>query len=750
MSKTLFTQVQYDLNGLMNAVKMGQIGLPDIQREFIWKNIKVRDLFDSMYRGYPVGYLLLWQNGLTGGHRVIGADKKQVVPDLLVVDGQQRLTSLHAILNRQQVVRNYKKQYIEIAFNPLLEKFEVADAAIRRDKSFIPNISDLWAGEMDLFDVTDKYLEQLRTTREVSSEEEKQIKKAIGQLSNLTSFPFTALVLSADIDEEQVAEVFVRINSKGITLNQADFILTLMSVFWDEGRAELEEFCRLARQPSIGVSSPFNHYIKPKPDQLLRVNVGLGFKRARLKYVYSILRGKDLETEEFSDERREEQFDVLKNAHGRALDLQHWHDFWKAIRQAGYRNGKMITSENNILFTYVMYLIGRTEYKVDEHDLRRMIARWFFMVSLTGRYTGSPESAMESDLAQLRNVSDASDFLGVLGRACDQVLTSDFWTITLPSELATAAALSPSMFAYFASIVLIEANVLFSEQKVADLLDATIQAPRSAIERHHLFPKNYLKKQGITETRDTNQIANYALVEWGDNDQISDKAPFEYLPRYADRFAKEQLARMYYWHALPEGWEHMEYKAFLERRRELMAQIVHEAYAKLSEDGQGHAEDLPIPIDESVAQGEDKTREFKSTMRSNLHTGQPDPRIELSFLKTIAGFLNSRGGTLVIGVADNGEPVGIEADGFPNKDKMVLHLDNLVRSRLGAQFGMYVHPRFEDYREHRVLAVECWPARSPVYVKDGNTEHFYIRAGASTSELPVSQVQDYIKQRFHG
>ena len=446
MSETLFKQVQYDLRGLMSAIKMGEIALPDIQRQFIWKNTKVRDLFDSMYRGYPVGYLLFWQNGLGGGHRVIGPDNKQVIPQLLVVDGQQRLTSLHAVLNQEPVVReNYKKEYIEIAFNPLQERFVVADAAVRRDRAFIPNISELWAGETDLFDLTDNYLEQLRSTRDLGPDEEKRIKKAISRLNSLTSFPFTALVLSANIEEEQVAEVFVRINSKGITLNQADFILTLMSVFWDEGRSELEEFCRMARKPSEGVSSSFNYYIKPKPDQLLRVNVGLGFKRARLKYVYSILRGKDLETEQFSDEHREEQFDVLKNAHGRALDLQHWHDFWKAIRQAGYRNGKMITSENNLLYTYVMYLIGRTEYKVDEHDLRRLIARWFFMVSLTGRYTGSPESSMEFDLARLRDVKDAEGFLSVLSHVCDETLTSDFWTITLPSELATAAALSPSI-----------------------------------------------------------------------------------------------------------------------------------------------------------------------------------------------------------------------------------------------------------------------------------------------------------------
>lgn len=750
MSETLFKQVQWDLHGLMSAIKMGEIALPDIQRQFIWKNTKVRDLFDSMYRGYPVGYLLFWQNGLGGGHRVIGPDNKQVIPQLLVVDGQQRLTSLHAVLNQQPVVReNYKKEYIEIAFNPLQERFEVADAAVRRDRAFIPNISELWAGETDLFDLTDNYLEQLRSTRDLGPDEEKRIKKAISRLNSLTSFPFTALVLSANIEEEQVAEVFVRINSKGITLNQADFILTLMSVFWDEGRSELEEFCRMARKPSEGVSSPFNYYIKPKPDQLLRVNVGLGFKRARLKYVYSILRGKDLETEQFSDECREEQFDVLKNAHGRALDLQHWHDFWKAIRQAGYRNGKMITSENNLLYTYVMYLIGRTEYKVDEHDLRRLIARWFFMVSLTGRYTGSPESSMEFDLARLRDVKDAEGFLSVLSRVCNETLTSDFWTITLPSELATAAALSPSMFAYFASLVLLEANVLFSEQKVADLLDAAIQAPRAAIERHHLFPKAFLGRQGITELRDTNQIANYALVEWRDNEWISDKAPHEYLPKYLVLFPKETIAQMYRWHALPEGWETMEYSAFLEKRRELMAQVVREAYERLCEKGRsGRAEELPIPIDEIVTQGEGKTIEFKSTLRINLHTKQVDPRVELGCLKTIAGFLNSRGGTLVIGVADNGDPVGIEADSFVNEDKMVLHLDNLIRGRLGAQFGMYVHPRFEDYGGHRVLAVECWPAKAPVFVKDDGVERFYIRSGASTSELLMSQVQEYIKQRF--
>jgi hypothetical protein len=749
MPDTQFTQVQYTLQGLMNQIQMGQIGLPDIQRPFVWKNIKVRDLFDSMYRGYPVGYLLFWQNGLPGGHKQIGADIKQLVPQLLVVDGQQRLTSLHAVLNSQPVVReDYKTEPIAIAFSPLEERFEVYDAAIARDKSFIPSISELWAGDTGLFDLTDRYLTELRSTRDVTSDEERRIKAAISRLNSLTSFPFTALVLSADIDEEQVAEVFVRINSKGITLNQADFILTLMSVFWDDGRKDLEAFCRDAREPSEGRPSPFNWYMKPLPDQLLRASVGLGFKRARLQYVYSILRGKDLETEKFSDDRRVRQFEVLKAAQSKALDLQHWHDFWNVIRQAGYPNGKTITSENNVLYTYVMYLIGRCEYKMEEPRLRRLIARWFFMVTLTGRYTGSPESSMEFDLAMLREVKDADGFASALSRVCDETLTNDFWTINLPSDLATSAARSPTMFAYYAALVLLDAQALFSEQKVSTLLGAGQQAPRS-IERHHLFPKNYLKKLDITSSRDTNQTANYALADWSDNAWIADMAPADYLPELIKRFAKPQMVpQMYHWHALPDGWETMEYKAFLERRRELMAAVIREAYETLRGIEEAEPSEAVVLVSAMVHQGESRTIEFKGALRMNLHTMQTDPRIEFTALRTIAGFLNSDGGTLVLGVMDNGDPVGYEADGFKSKDVMLLHLDNLVRTRLGAQFAMYIHPRFAEYEDCEVLTVECSASKSPVYMKDGNIERFFIRAGASTSELTMSEAQDYVKQRF--
>ena len=750
MSETVFTKVDYDLGTLVKYIGLGEIGLPDIQRPFVWNNAKVRDLFDSMYKGYPVGYLLFWKNALADTSRTIGIDTKQKSPHLVIVDGQQRLTSLYAVIKNIAVLRdNFESENIQIAFNPLEEKFEVTDAAIRRDKAFITNISLLWNDNTDLFEVVDTYLEGLSASRDVTDTERKLIKKAISKLQGITSFPFTALELASDIDEEAVSDVFVRINSKGTPLNQADFILTLMSVFWDEGRADLERFCRESRKPSKGLASPFNYFIDPSPDQLLRVGVGVAFKRARLKYVYSILRGKDLETEIFSDERREQQFALLQDAQERVLNLQYWHDFMNCIRQAGFRSGKMISSQNNLLFSYMLYLIGRTEYKVNEFDLRRVIARWFFMSAVTGRFTGSPESAMEFDLARLRDIDTADGFAKTLSQICDNTLTNDFWAVSLPNDLATSSPRSPSLFAYHAALVLLDARALFSRLKVADLLDPSMQANRAAVERHHLFPKGFLSNQRITAIRETNQIANYALVEWGDNTDISDQAPEDYLPEMLARFSQAELERMYRLHALPPGWEHLPYREFLEKRRELMAQVIAEGYATLvSGKSDDDVSGVIFDLSKVILNGESEEVEFKSTLRTNMHTGSKDPRMELAALKTLAGFLNTNGGTLVIGVSDDGSPVGILADGFDSEDKMNLHLVNIVKSRMGIPAMTTMHVRFDDHDDCRVMMVKCKRASTPVFVKDGDMERFFIRTGPSTTELSPSQTQDYIKQRF--
>ena len=749
MATTNFINVSFNLSALVNNIETGQIGLPDIQRPFVWSNTKIRDLFDSMYRGYPVGYLLFWANPQTSGHRTIGTDAKQLPPAQVIVDGQQRLTSLYAVVKGVPVVRsNYQSERIRIAFNPVTERFEVTSAAIERDRSFIPDISKLWSNDTGIIRFVGDFLEGLRTLRDVPAEEARQIEDAIVRLQGLLTFQFSALQLSADTDEEAVAEVFVRINSQGKTLNQADFILTLMSVYWDEGRKELEDFCRQARQQSTGQATPFNHFLEPSPDQLLRVAVGLAFKRARLTHVYSILRGKDLETGRFSDERRQMQFDRLREAQSKVLNLQHWHDFMQCLRAAGYREGRMINSQTALVYTYTLYLIGRTEFRMNEHDLRQVIAQWFFMSALTSRYTTSGESRMESDLVMLRDADTPEQFATRLRQDCNLALTNDYWEMTLPSELVASGARSPLLFAYEAALVLLKAPVLFSDITVDQMLDPVLRGGVRSIERHHLFPRGHLATLGVTSTRDVNQIANYAYVEWSDNAQISNQSPQDNLPPLKERFSASELGLMYKHHALPNGWESMDYREFLARRRELIAGIVREGYMRLTKQSEAEDETPPIDVEALIAGGEGDLVELKSTLRVNLHTRKPDKRMELAILRTLAGFLNQDGGTLIVGVSDDGSPVGLEADGFPNEDRMGLHLVNIVNQSMGANVWAFMHANFDDLNDGRVMYVRCEKARPPIYVNHGGEVRFYVRTGPSTTQLTVDTANEFIRHRF--
>lgn len=583
--KTCFKRVDYDLSNLLHYLDIGDIGLPDIQRPFVWSNAKVRDLFDSMYRGFPVGYFLFWENAQTNGVKQIGiGDKAHSAPSRLIVDGQQRLTSLYAVFRGKRVLdEDYRERKIEIAFCPRTGAFEVADAAIRRDAEWIPNISDLWASGNSSFKMVKGFLKTLDAKVELSEEEEEQISHNLDRLFDLQKYPFTALEIASTVDEEQVADIFVRINSEGVKLNQADFLLTLLSVFWDAGRAELEEFCRRSRQPPAAGSapSPFNHFIEPDPDQMLRVSVALGFSRGRLKSVYQVLRGKDLETGLFSSEHRDAQFNVLQEAQAKVLDLTCWHQFLSALVGAGFRSGEMISSKNALLYAYAVYLIGRTHCKVPEYQLQKVIGRWFFFASLTGRYTSSPESVMDGDLNRLRGVTDAATFIAILDELTSNQLTGDFWTTTLPAALNSSSARNPELFAYVAAQNRLNAPVLFSHKKVGDLLDPALKTKKKSLERHHLFPRAWLEKQGEEDRKSINQMANYALLEWPDNIDISDDPPTDYVPKIRARFQTGEWQHMLELHALPEGWEQMGYPDFLMARRRLMADIIRRGFETL-------------------------------------------------------------------------------------------------------------------------------------------------------------------------
>lgn len=745
----LFTTSNYPLMALMEDIDLGKIGLPELQRPFVWPNVNVRDLFDSIYRGYPAGFLLFWETGVGAELKGIGAKNAQAAPKLAIVDGQQRLTSLYAVVKGVEVLRaNFKRERIQIAFNPLSGRFDVADAAIRKDKAFIPDISILWQPDFKPSAYRKEFLKQLRDVREISEDEAERIEEAIDHLRNLLHYNFVALTLSSTVDEETIAEVFVRINGKGKALNQADFIMTLMSVFWDEGRAELEAFALAATRPSDGQASPFNYFIKPSPDQLLRATVGLSLKRARLENVYGALRGRDAKTGLDDPERRVAQFALMREGQKAALNLANWHHFMDALKLAGYRSEKMISSGTTIIFSYVLYLIGLRDYGVDRATMRQAIAEFFFMATLTGRYTNSPETRFESDLSLIRDLPDGGGFLARLRELCATTLTGDYWTITLPSQLATSASRSPSLFAYQAALIKLDANALYSPLKISAMVDPAVKGTKAALEQHHLFPRGYLEELGIDDLKQVNQIANFAAVEWPANIKIGKKPPADYVPPLDHAMSGDERERLYGWHALPPLWWELPYHEFLVQRRVRMADVIRQAWELLTVGSAPAAAVTPIAVADLIAGGETGAVEFKSTLRMNLHTGQVDDKIQVSALKTIAGFLNAKGGTLLIGVADDGEVLGLVADGFQNEDKLGLHLLNLIRDRIGEVFLPYIHPHFQDENGARVLAIRCEKGPKAAFLRDGNLQRFFVRGGNATTELSGASVTDYVKQRF--
>ena len=173
--------------------------------------------------------------------------------------------------------------------------------------------------------------------------------------------------------------------------------------------------------------------------------------------------------------------------------------------------------------------------------------------------------------------------LALLDELIASELTNDYWTITLPSDLATSSARNPQLFAYVASQNRLGARVLFSGKAVSELIDPALKATKKPLERHHLFPRGWLEGNGVEDLREINQMANYALLEWPDNIDIGKKAPAVYFTEIEQRFAGQPgiWSKMLADHALPDGWQHMSYPEFLQARRVLMADIIRKGFESL-------------------------------------------------------------------------------------------------------------------------------------------------------------------------
>ncbi|MGO3152875.1 MAG: GmrSD restriction endonuclease domain-containing protein [Galactobacter sp.] len=590
----IFKTVSWPVAQLVAGVTSGLIQLPDLQRPFVWPSTKVRDLFDSMYRGYPVGALMFWDVPGSGDARGINL-KANLDGSYQIIDGQQRLTSLYAAMEGSPVRdESYHERKIVISFNPFSEKFEVRTPVLASSVEWVEDISIFFASPIAARKAFVKRYEA--SGRELTEEAEERIEEVFSKLNELKNYRFDVIHIQRETEKKLVADVFVRINSEGVRLKSADFILTWLSVFWPEGREKIEEFARNSRLTPQGASeiagvpvtwTPINNYLAVETGHVVRMMVAVGQRRGRLQQAYAALQAKDKVSGFVDAARQESEMNKLKTALDIVTNQVSWREYMRSIRLAGFLRRANITSTMNVVYSYVLFLLGRTVFEVPLDRLRNLIARWLFMSQLTGRYTGSSESQIQKDMDRLDELAsgDAAGFEKILTQIIDSQLTDDYWTFSMPQDLVTSGtSVSPHYQCYLASLNILKAKMFMLEEDVSDWMDPSQPAVKGT-EGHHLFPRAYQEKVlGITDFKRINQVANFAPTDWATNIKISDNPPSEYWPLLVEArsTSPEWLRKQMYWHALPDGWERMSYDTFLEERRKLMAKVTRDAYLRLA------------------------------------------------------------------------------------------------------------------------------------------------------------------------
>ena len=527
-----YTVNQHLIETLLSWVKSGEIAIPEIQRPFVWDATQVRDLLDSLYQGYPVGYIIAWKNPnvrLKDG--TLSEGKK------ILIDGQQRVTALTAALLGQRVInKEYKSVNIKIAFHPIYEKFEVCNPAIERDSSWFPDIAPIVKGELRVTKLIKDYCEANPKADPALVEDRIELLKGV------TKKQIGMIELAGDLDIETVTEIFIRINSKGVVLSQADFAMSKIAANEDLGgnvlRKAIDYFCHLARAPEFAshieendqefASTPYWQAIKwlkkdnedlydPSYSDLLRVAFMSQFPRGKIADLVGLLSGRNFETRTYEREIEEESYKKLTAGVMEFVNQSHFQRILMIIKSAGFITNTLIRSAGALNFAYVLYLRLKAQYG-NEPRIESWVRRWFVMSLLTGRYSSSPESSMDFDIRQIHT----RPFDEILAQVEAANLSEAFWDLGLVQDLTTSSNSRPSLHVYWAAQAKLGDRGLFSKDiKATELL--THQG-----DIHHIFPKNFLKGKGNSRA-DYNQVANFALTQQEINIKIGDKNPSLYF-----------------------------------------------------------------------------------------------------------------------------------------------------------------------------------------------------------------------------
>lgn len=588
---------------ILNFIKSGEIAIPEIQRPFVWKPRQVRDLIDSLYTGYPTGYLIISQSpNMRLKDGTLSAGKK------IMIDGQQRVTALMTAISGIEVIGpDFKKKRIKISFNPLAveddEKFKVQDNAILKDKRWIADIADIFKSDFRRASFVNNYC---ALNPEIEPD---TLHDIIDEIIGIKNRQIGVITLDKELSIDEVTEIFIRINSQGARLSQSDFAMSKIAANTNYGgnmlRKAIDYFSHLAAEPTWYadmvndtefMASHFAPVIKwlkddkedifdPDYGDILRVSFMSQFFRGKMKDLVSLLGGRDFETRDYKEEIAEDSFRKLEKGALSFMNEYSFTQFILAIKAAGFISTKLINSRMTLDFAYTLYLLLNADATIDKTQIKRLISKWYVMSTLTSRYITSPETYMDLDIRRIKE----KGFLTYFEELEEANLSETFWSVGLVQNLETSAINSPFYNVFLAAQVKgIDNSLLMNSIKVRDLIDTMGDV-------HHIFPKSYLKKNGLDDKSKYNQVANFTYLDTTTNIAIGEAAPCEYFTKVfeqcesgnvilGDIKTQDTLIANLKMNCIPIDIVNMDvsqYDLFLLQRRKMMAEKIRNYYYSL-------------------------------------------------------------------------------------------------------------------------------------------------------------------------
>ncbi|WP_432301335.1 GmrSD restriction endonuclease domain-containing protein [Anaerobutyricum soehngenii] len=531
---------QYSVSSILGYVENSQIAIPEIQRPFVWKGEEVRALIDSLYEGYPIGYLIVWQNSQVRVRNFGKGGTKKIL-----IDGQQRVTALMAALLGKEVLdEQYQSHRIRIAFNPLAgkgeERFAVCDTKHEEDSRWIPDISIFFRRDFSFRQFEKEY-------KEANPDEDfTLLEESVDTLKEIVKHQVGVIELSFLLDIDVVSEIFIRINLQGKPLNQEDFVMSKISVNEQYGgdyiRNCIDYFCHLLREPSFYQVLQQNEteffdseygkaltwcqneeqslYI-PSYADVLKVVLISYFGKTRIGDLVHLLSGRDGEKKIFSKKEiskkvSEEAFEKLGAGVKAFVCEENFQGFQKALKKAGYSCSRLLYSQSVLNYCYAMYLLMYRQ-GIGEKERESLLSKWITMAMITGHYQSGGESTVQKDYANAQE----EGFASYLAQIEELKLTDEFYNNILSEKFTSTTARTAPFLAYVATQCARGVHSLYSDVTIEELY-------KNKTESYQILPKAYLAKCGYKTREIYGQVANLTYISKETKDIIRKKSPVDY------------------------------------------------------------------------------------------------------------------------------------------------------------------------------------------------------------------------------